>query len=51
MARYDEYFINENREIVSALDTDNGFTVWNHEHAIVIGVANTEDDILNMING
>jgi hypothetical protein len=49
--RFHAYTTNADGDTVSVLDIDNGYAVWNHEHAVNIGVANTLDDALNMING
>jgi hypothetical protein len=53
--RFHAYTTNTDGDTVSVLDTtdghDAGFMVWNHEHGVLIGVANTLDDADNMING
>lgn len=36
---------------VTVLDTEEGFKVWNQEHAVEIGTAQTEEDARNMIEG
>lgn len=51
MTRHHEYHINQAGETVSVLDIDTGYAVWNHEHAVEVGVANTLDDAQHMIEG
>lgn len=51
MARQNDTHHNDQGEQVSALHTDDGIKVWNHEHAVEIGTAQTEEDAKNMLNG
>jgi len=48
---YHEYQVNEDGKKVTIQETGDGYAVWDHEHAVEIGTADTLGDARNMING
>lgn len=51
MARYSEQHVNQAGETVTVLDTDTGYSVWNHQHGQEIGTAGDPENARQMIEG